>query len=235
MTQDKEQKSKDILERAMAGEDRALWARIGAQARAQIRMKRLAIWGMVTAALLLVLCAAALIGLNGARAGRDGWLARVFMPVLEARIYRPPTPGEAPGFLPIRVDDATWRTIEDNTEAVLLPYLPMGLPEGYHFMDGSIRQPDRDTIDMALRYEIDGRAFCIQYQYRYGACPDIDTDGAGLVDWDGTGVYLWEGAQKAVWREEDVYTLISIEGDISAGEMEDVYRCIEAFYQWEEE
>ena len=229
MDNSKKEIGKDILERAMAGEDRALWARIGEQARAQVRIKRLAAWGTAAAAILLLVCVAALIGLNGARSGREGWLARAFVPVLEARIYGKPDP--VTGFCPIKVEDGTWAAIEANTEAALIPYLPMDLPEGYDFVSGSIRQPDRDTFDMSLEYEIDGRAFRIQYQYRYGACPEMDTDGAGETEWDGTAVYLREGADhKAAWREEDIYTLISIEGDIGIGEMEEVYRCIQADY-----
>lgn len=222
-------KKKDVLERAMSGEDRALWARIGEQARTQIRMKRLAAWGAASATLLLALCIVVLIGLNGARAGRDGWLARIFAPVVEARIYGEPDPDT--GFCPIKVKDGTWRQIEDNTEAVLMPYLPMDLPEGYRFVSGSIRQPDRDTIDMTLNYEADGRDFCINYTYRYASSPDLDTAGAREMEWDGTRVYLWEEARKAAWREEDIYTLISIEGELDIGGVEKVYCSIKAFYE----
>lgn len=229
MVPDKQEKSKDILERAMTGGDRALWSRIGEQARIQIRMKRLAAWGMVSASLLLIFCVVTLVGLNGARAGRDGWLARIFTPLLEARIYSEPDPGT--GFCPIRLDDGTWQQINDNTSEVLIPYLPMDLPEGYIFVSGRIRQPDRDTVDMTLKYEAAGGSFHIQYTYRYGHCPDIDTEGAREMEWDGTVLYLWEGpVNKTAWREEDIYTVISIEGDIDVGEMEEVYRCIQAYY-----
>lgn len=225
-------RKKDILERAIEGEDRALWARIGEQASVQMRMKRLAAGGVVFAALLMALGVMALIGLNAARAGREGWLANLFAPVLEAQIYKPPAPGENPDFLPIKLEDGTWEMVEDNTEAVLTKYLPMDLPEGYTFISGDIRQPDRDTIDMTLKYEIDGRAFCIKYQYRYGDCPGIgDTDSAGVTEWGGASVSLWEGTEnKAAWLEEDIYTVICIEGDIGAGEIAEVYRSIEKEY-----
>ena len=220
---------RDILERAMAGTDRALWVRIREQARSWMRMKRLAYAATIAGVLLVVLAMVALIGLNGARAGREGWLARLFVPVLEKQIYGAPDPNT--GFCPIRVEDGTWQMIEDNTDGVLIPYLPMDLPEGYVFIAGSIKQPDRDTIDMILRYEAAGRAFWIRYRYRYGACLDVtDADRANVAVWDGTEVFLWETPCKAAWREADIYTVISIEGDIGIAQMEDIFRSVQANY-----
>jgi len=225
------EKHQDILERAMSGEDRALWERIGEQARRQIRMKRVIAIGAAAVTLLLMLCAVAVLGLNRAAAGHEGWLARIFVPVMEARIYRMPDPENPPDFLPIKVEDGTWQMITDNTEAALMPYLPMDLGERYRFISGSIRQPDRDTFDMTLCYEVEGRAFGIVYQYRYGRLPDLDTKGSGEAEWGGTEVYLWDGpSPRAAWLEPDIYTLLSIEGDIDMGEIQEVFRGVKEQY-----
>lgn len=201
------EESDDILERALLDRKDALWHAIQKDARRRMRLRRARPWIAAAAVVMLAVIVSGTIGVNQARAGKDGLLVDIVEGVAGSVAF-----SDMPaGFLPITVENGTWENIMNNVDPALASLLPEGLPDTYVFESGSIDQPSPTEIKMSLIYiNTDTKKIkMINYMYLLNNS-EINEKGTGEYmyrRWDKTDVHIlgYDEVMNIVWQQGDCF------------------------------
>ena len=203
--------SEDILEQALIERKDDLWRVIQKKARQRVNMRKAKPWIASAAVVLLAVMISGAVGVNQARAGKEGLLVDIVEGVAGKDITFSDEPVE---FYSITLENGTWDDIMDNIDPVLIPLLPEDLPEEYVFESGSIDQPSLSDICMSLNYTNRNTNKLIQINYIYWSedfkkeefdlFSRIGTDQYESRQWDGIDVHtmMTNGIVNIAWEQD---------------------------------
>ena len=221
------QDTEDILENAVMERKDELWQAIQKKARRRLRMRKARPWIAAAAVVMLSVMVSGAIGINQARAGKDGLLVDIVEGVAGGLTFS----DEPVAFQPILLYDVAWGEIVENIDSAIEPLLPKELPSEYIFVKGTYLQPEKSMIDMVLEYQLDNTNINIWYKYRDASTGNVTAnvgldDSFVLVKWDGISVYYSETEEESsiVWEQNNC--VISIRGGIQEANLRELYNSI---------
>lgn len=210
------QESGDLLEQAILERKDEMWQIIQKKARRRVRIRKAQPWIAAAAVVMMAVIVSGTIGINQARAGKDGFL----VDIVEGVAGRVTFSGEPVAFLPITLEDGSWDDIMANIDPVMIPMLPEGLPEEYVFKSGTIDQPNPAEIEMVLTYinSVTNNIITIRYIYNH---KDNAFNEPGIGEyvrqqWDGTDVHIMINGKivNIVWQQDDcIIKVFGLEND----------------------
>lgn len=235
------QDSEDMLERAVLERKDEMWQTIQTKARRRVRMRKVRPWIAAAAVVMMAVIVSGAIGVNQARAGKEGLLVDIVEGVagdINVTFSNEPVETAEQGELDtIQLSDATWDEIQDNVDTSIQHLLPENNFGTYEFINGAYSQLNNDYIDMWLIYKdiSDDNIITIEYAYR-GADMDMSTGNydvsdsesshVDIKDWDGVTMYIVSDDEKttAIWFQDKCK--ISISGQIKTEQIKEIYNNI---------
>jgi hypothetical protein len=199
------QESEDILEQALIGRKDEMWQIIQKKARRRVRARKVRPWIAAAAVVMMAVIISGAIGINQARAGKEGLLVDIVEGVAGKDITFSGKPLE---FKPITVEDGTWEEIMDNIDSVMIPLLPEGLPEKYVFESGAIDQGSQNRISMSLKYTNSETNNKIRIRYIFSSeGTDFGTETYESQQWGGTVAHIMTNNEfvNIAWQPQEEF------------------------------
>jgi hypothetical protein len=226
--------SQDILEQALQERKQKMWDAIQKKARRRVRMRKARPWIAAAAVVMMAVVISGAIGVNQARAGKEGLLVDIVEGVagdIDIAFSEQPT-----DFVPAIIENGTWDEITGAIEdESLMELLPKDMPARYKFFSGTYNAPDKNVAELWLVYyhTVDDGNVLIEYNYSSKSAVDIskaiqteNSTHINIENWNGMKVYLIEtdGQPTLMWDQEG--WVISITGDVNQDDLREIFESI---------